>query len=592
MNSLILIVTVVVLYVIAYNTYGKFIAKKLFGIREDQTPPSRELEDGVDYVPTKKSVLFGHHFASIAGTGPIIGPAIGILWGWVPAILWVIFGSIFMGAVHDFGALFISMRSKGNTIGSISGDVINRRAKMLFLLIIFFTLLIVIAIFGVVIGACFAAFPHSVFPVWMQIPIAVTLGWLVYKKNMPSIPLTIIAVVLMYATIAVGAYLIGSFTFPTITIPGSGGTTLLTIESIGGWVIVLLIYSYIASILPVQTLLQPRDFINAYQLFIAMVLLALGVIIAHPVMVAPSMNINLKDAPSFFPFLFVTIACGAVSGFHSLVSSGTSSKQCGNEKDSLFIGYGSMLTEGLLAAFVLVACGAGVGMAYNVGGVTLTGIDAFNQEYGSWAIANSGGLQGKLSSFIIGSTNMIAKAGIPAEFAITLMGVFIVSFAATTLDSATRIQRYIISEIALTCKAPFFAKKHPATLIAVGSAFILAFYKTKFTEGGIVMSGTGAFTLWPLFGSANQLLAGLSLLVITVYLMLKKKPFFYTGIPMIIMIVISATALILEIKRFALAGNYMLAVIGTIIIILELWMIVESILVLTKVEKKLKGKVS
>jgi len=590
MNSLILIITVVVLYIIAYNTYGKFIAKKLFGIKEDQIPPSKELADGVDYVPTKKSVLFGHHFASIAGTGPIIGPAIGILWGWVPAILWVIFGSIFMGAVHDFGALFISMRSKGDSIGTIAGHVISKRAKMLFLLIIFFTLLIVIAIFGVVIGACFAAFPHSVFPVWMQIPIAVTLGWLVYKKNLPELPLTIIAVILMYATIAIGAYILPSITFPTIIIPGSGGSPLLTIESVGGWVIVLLIYSYIASILPVQTLLQPRDFINAYQLFIAMGLLALGVIVAHPIMVAPAMNLHLKDAPSFFPFLFVTIACGAVSGFHSLVSSGTSSKQCRSEKDELFIGYGSMLTEGLLAAFVLVACGAGIGMAYHVDGVMLTGIDAFNHEYGSWALANGGGLQGKLSSFIIGSTNMIEKAGIPAEFTMTIMGVFIVSFAATTLDTATRIQRYIIGEIAITCNAPFFAKKHPATIIAVVSAFILAFYKTKFTDGGIVMSGTGAFSLWPLFGSANQLLAGLSLLVITVYLMLKKKPFFYTGIPMIIMIVISATALIIKIKEFITGGDYMLAGIGIIIIILEVWMIIESILVLTKVEKEKHNK--
>jgi carbon starvation protein len=275
----------------------------------------------------------------------------------------------------------------------------------------------------------------------------------------------------------------------------------------------------------------------------------------------------------------VIIACGAISGFHSLVSSGTSSKQCSTEKDALFIGYGSMLTEGMLATFVIIACGAGIGLGYEFENKVLTGTAAFNQHYGSWAIANSGGLPGKLSSFVIGAKNMIAATGVPAKIALTVMGVFIVSFAATTLDTATRIQRYIVSEIAQIFKMPFFTRKHPATFIAVSTAFILAFYNTQWGET-IVVSGKGAFTLWPLFGCTNQLLAGLALLVVTVYLAKKKYPISFTLIPMILMIALSAYALVIQIENFYSKDNYLLFVIGLIVLILEIWMVIESTVVL------------
>jgi carbon starvation protein len=581
MNSALIAIGVAILYIIAYKTYGRFLARKIFKLDEKNIPPSKEFRDNVDFVPTKKDVLFGHHFASIAGTGPIVGPAIAIIWGWLPALLWVIFGSIFMGAVHDFGALVVSMRNKGRTIGDLSGGIINKRVKLLFLLIIFFCLLIVVSIFGVVIGICFDCFPSSVIPVWLQIPIAVTLGWLIYKKGFSALPLTIIAVVLMYLTVVLGAY------FPLEEMPSLNavtktGTTIISFQPVAVWVIILLIYAYIASILPVQTLLQPRDYINAYQLFIAMGLLALGILVAHPPMVAPVTQLNLKNAPQVFPMLFVIIACGAISGFHSLVSSGTSSKQCGSEKDTLFIGYGSMLTEGMLATFVIIACGAGIGLGYEFENKVLTGTAAFNQHYGSWAIANSGGLPGKLSSFVIGAKNMIAATGIPAKIALTIMGVFIVSFAATTLDTATRIQRYIVSEIARIFKMPFFTRKHPATFIAVFTAFILAFYNTQWGET-IIVSGKGAFTLWPLFGCTNQLLAGLALLVVTVYLAKKKYPIYFTLIPMILMIGISAYALFIQVGNFYSDRNYLLFIIGVIVLILEIWMVIESAIVLKNI---------
>jgi carbon starvation protein len=570
MNSLLIAVGAGVLYLIAYYTYGKFLGNKIFKLTKDNVCPSVELNDGVDFVPSKKQVLFGHHFASIAGTGPIVGPAIAVIWGWLPALIWVVAGSIFMGAVHDFGALVISLRNQGRSIGDIAGDLISKRVKLLFLLIIFLSLLIVVAIFAVIIALCFKMFPESVWPVWLQIPIAIILGVLIYKKNWNATMLGLIAVALMYGTIVLGAF--NPLTMPELKIATMVGEqeqwkTILSSEAI--WVVLLLVYVYIASTISVKTLLQPRDFINSYQLFIAMGLLALGIIVAHPPMVAPVTNFNMEGSPPVLPMLFVFVACGAISGFHSLVASGTSSKQCRNEHDSLFIGYGSMLIESLLAVFVIIACGAGIAYGSDASA------GAFSEHYTSWASASK--LGPKLAAFINGSSNMMTSYGLPMEVGKTLMGVFIVSFAATTLDSATRIQRYIIAETATMCKMPLFAHKHPATCIAVGSAFILAF-----CEG----SGSGAFKLWPLFGAMNQLLGGLALLVITVYLARKKVNTLYTAIPMVFMIAMTGWAMYYNVMGFAGyredPRNILLLVISLIIVGFEIWMIVESSIVLKK----------
>jgi carbon starvation protein len=573
MNSLFIAAGAGILYLVAYYTYGKFLGNKIFKLAKDNVCPSVEFHDGIDFVPSKKQVLFGHHFASIAGTGPIVGPALAVIWGWLPALIWVIFGSIFMGAVHDFGALVISLRSQGRSIGDIAGDLISKRVKLLFLLIIFLALLIVVAIFAVIIGVCFKMFPESVWPVWLQIPIAIVLGILIYKKNWNATFLGLIAVILMYATIWWGAYhpvSLEEIKIATLTAEGKEHWKI-SFSPVAIWVVVLLAYVYVASTISVKTLLQPRDFINSYQLFIAMFLLALGIIVAHPQMAAPATNFSVPGSPPVLPMLFVFVACGAISGFHSLVSSGTSSKQCHNEHDALFIGYGSMLIEGLLAVFVIIACGAGI--AYGAD----ADINAFSHHYGSWAAAK--GLNAKLGAFINGSSNMMTSFGLPLEVGKTLMGVFIVSFAATTLDSATRIQRYIIAEMATMCKMPLFAHKHPATCIAVGSAFILAF-----CEG----SGTGAFKLWPLFGAMNQLLGGLALLVITVYLARKKVNSLYTAIPMVFMIAMTGWAMYYNVVQFmgdkakGAPPNILLLVISLLIIAFEIWMIIESVIVLKK----------
>ncbi|MGD9162506.1 MAG: carbon starvation CstA family protein, partial [Desulfobacteraceae bacterium] len=279
MNSLILAIVTAVLYVIAYHTYGKYLAKKIFRLDPDAVCPSFALRDDIDFVPTQKPVLFGHHFTSIAGTGPILGPAVAIIWGWIPAMVWILVGSIFMGAVHDFGSMVISLRNEGHSIGDFSATVINKRVRFLFLLIIFFLLWIVVAIFGVIIGIVFDLYPQSVIPVFCEIPIAVWLGYMVYKKGASHLPISIVAVILMYITVAAGAYL------PLNIEPVA---SILGLDPIAFWVIILLIYAYIASTLPVQVLLQPRDYINSHQLFIALGLLTLGVLISHPDMVAPA----------------------------------------------------------------------------------------------------------------------------------------------------------------------------------------------------------------------------------------------------------------------------------------------------------------
>lgn len=574
MDTLLLLVVCGVGYVVAYHTYGRFLAKKIFKLRADASVPAVELEDGIDYVPARKGIIFGHHFTSIAGTGPIVGPAIGIIWGWLPAILWVFLGSIFMGAVHDFGSLVVSMRNDGKSISEIAAKYINIRVRFIFFAVVFLTLLIVIAIFGVVIATVFTAFPSAVIPVWFQIPIAVALGYAIYKKGV-GVPLaTAVAVIGMYACIAVAAWI--ESRWPGFSLMPAGGAWNV-IPPTGVWVIILLIYAWIASTLPVTTLLQPRDYINAWQLFIAMALLVGGVVTAsvqHKLpMIAPAINTSLPaGTPPIWPFMFVIIACGAISGFHSLVASGTSPKQVSREPDCQFVGYGSMVLESFLAVLVIICVGAGVAMAVKLGdGTVLSGKEAWLHYYDSWIGAK--GLAHKITPVVIGAANMMKVIGLPETVGVTLMGVFIASFAGTTLDTSVRIQRYVISEMASDLRIPILPNRWAATTFAVLTAAALAF-----ATGA---NGTGAMILWPLFGSANQLLAALALLVITLYLRRKGGlKFLVTGIPCLIMLVITNWAMVKnEIKFFSFEDpfqKWLLVVIGACIFILALWMTIET----------------
>jgi carbon starvation protein len=553
METVALALGTMVLYLVAYHTYGRFLARRIFGLSKENKAPAHELEDGQDYVPTKPEILFGHHYTSIAGTGPIVGPAIAIIWGWVPALIWILLGSIFMGAVHDFGALVVSLRHKGKSIGDISAQLISPRVRFIFLSIIFFCLLIVIAIFCMVIAALFAMFPATVIPIWAEIPIALAVGYLIYRKGMKALPVSIIGVLLLYVAIVIGAK------YP-VAMPALGPFSALTT-----WTIILLIYAAIASILPVWRLLQPRDYINGHELYIALVLLALGVLFAHPVIVAPAVDMHPAGAPPLWPLLFVTIACGAISGFHSLVASGTTSKQLSEEPQAQTIGYGAMLMEGLLAVFVVIAVAAGIGLATK--GSELSGVAAWTAHYSSWAEASS--LGKKVGAFVNGSANMLTRIGIPMSVALAIMGVFVASFAGTTLDTATRIQRYVVSELAASMKLKALSNKYTATAFAVVTAGFLALVK-----GG----GAGGLILWPLFGATNQLLACLALLVVTVYLAKKGKPIVYTFIPMLFMMVMTGWAMIYNLVMFYREGlgSLHLLVIGIIVVALEAWMIVEA----------------
>lgn len=567
MDAILIMVVSFVGYLLAYRLYGKFLGQKIFNLSNANKTPAAAVNDGQDFVPTKKGIIFGHHFTSIAGTGPIVGPAIGIIWGWLPALIWVLVGTIVMGAVHDFGSLVVSMRNQGKSISEATSQYINKRTRTLFFIVVLLELWIVIAVFGLVIAIIFSIYPQSVFPVWCEIPIAIVLGWAIYKKGAKINLATIIAVVVMYITVVIGHFM--PLAMPTIA----------GIPATGVWSIILLIYAFIASTLPVTTLLQPRDYINAWQLMIAMILLVLGILAAGLFgglkVVAPAVQAHPEGAPSLWPFLFITIACGAISGFHSLVSSGTSAKQVAQEEDAVMVGYGSMIMEGMLAALVIVAVSAGIGLGYTKDGALLTGAAAWTTHYASWAAA--AGLGSKIAAFVVGAANMISVVGIPKQIAIVIMGVFVASFAGTTLDTATRLQRYVIQELGSDIKVKFLQNKWIATALAVVTALILAFATGP--------DGKGALKLWPLFGAVNQVLAALALITISSYL--KKKgglKWLFTGIPAIFMSIMTIWGLFINERNFINAGNGLLYVVNGIVIILAIWIVIEGVFNFSKIK--------
>ncbi|NRB26798.1 MAG: carbon starvation protein A, partial [Roseibacillus sp.] len=596
MQTLAIALGALVLYLVAYHTYGRFLARRIFKLDPAARVPSVEMEDGTDYVPTRKGVIFGHHFTSIAGTGPIVGPALAVIWGWVPALLWVLFGSILIGAVHDFGALVVSMRNRGQTVGDIAGRVLSKRTRLLFLSVLFLALTIVLAIFGLVIASVWDLYPQSIFPCLIQIPLAVLIGVYLHRRGVNILIPSIITLGLMYLTIFYGNVgVLGAFNQMLGGEPGVIGDGIPTIA----WVAILLIYSYIASVLPVWTLLQPRDFINSLQLISTLGLIVIGLVVAGLIggapaaggerqsleIVAPAFRMAPEGAPWIFPFLFITIACGAISGFHCLVSSGTSSKQLKCESDAQFVGYGSMLTEGFLATLVILACVAGLGLGVKGADGTLFGSAAYDARYGSWAAA--GGLGAKVGAFVEGSANFLTALGLSAPFAIALMGVFVASFAATTLDTACRLQRYVVQELASTFvpretvgsaqlrfnPLKWLTNKHGATIFAIVVAGTLAYMPGK-PDG---VPGTGGLLLWPLFGATNQLLAGLAFLVITFWLWRRALPVWFIVIPTLFMLILPGIAMSMNVVTFVKDSQWLLAVLGLATIALQLWIIFEAV---------------
>jgi len=535
-NTLVIMVVTFVLYLLAYNLYGKKLGHKLFQLVADNITPAEKVKDGVDYVPTDKFILAGHHFTSISGTGPIVGPVLGVIWGWVPALLWVVFGSIFAGAVHDLGCLVVSMRHGGKSIGDITGSVVSSRSRNLFFLIIFFALWIVIAIFAILMSGLFATYPECVFPIWAEILIAMGLSYYLYNKKGSLLWGSIVAIVLMYLTIWIGLYVPIKLTANV-------------------WLPIIVIYIFFASVTPVQRLLQPRDYINALELGIAMILLVLGIIVAPKPIVAPAVVSNPAGAPPLFPFLFITIACGAISGFHSLVSSGTSSKQIAKEPHAVLVGYGGMILEAVLATLVILAVTSGVTR------------EAWLTTYSNYAKVPT------LPTFAEGGARIVEALGIPKALSLNILAVFMVSFAGTTIDTATRIQRYVITELGENTGQKWLTNRYTATFIAVFSAYLLAFRK-------------GANVIWPLFGATNQLLAGLALLAVTAYLARQKRPLYYTGIPMIFMVIMTTWGMIGNLFNYASKGDWLLTIIDAIVIVLEIWLIAEAWAVIRRLKSQ------
>lgn len=585
-------------FIVAYNTYGRWLAKAIFNVDSNALVPAAAMRDDVDYVPTPKWIIFGHHFTSIAGTGPIVGPAIAVIWGWLPALLWVIFGSIFVGAVHDFAALIISMRNRGQTIGEIAGRVISPRARLLFLFILFFALTVVLAIFGFVIATIFTAYPESVLATWISLPIAVGLGYLTHKTKMNMLVPSLISVALIYVCVWLGAY------YLPIDLVNWFGSPFGQQTSIILWTGILLFYCYFASVLPVWVMLQPRDFINSVQLMVALVLLIAGLFVAgitnqSDLSVVPAVATTVPaGTPTLFPFLFITVACGAVSGFHCLVSSGTSSKQIANEKDAQFVGYGSMLLEGALAVIVILACCAGIGMgklekspvdklwqvAVAEDGKPITGEAAFRAKYsGDYRSVQ----KVAVSAFVEGGANFLTTLRMPVGLSIAMIAVLVACFAATTLDTAARLQRYVIEELATSLHITPLKNRHVSTILAIALGGTLAILPSDPfpSDPTKVNWGTGGQILWPLFGATNQLLASLSFLVITLYLLRRRKPIWFLIVPLAFMSVVPGIAMLLD--TFSANGylakkNYLLFSVSLGILVLQIWMMIEGIIMLRK----------
>jgi carbon starvation protein len=543
-NAALVAAIVLVLFALGYRYYSRFLARTIFALAEDEPVPSREFQDDVDFVPTPKHVLWGHHYTSIAGAAPIVGPAIAVIWGWLPALLWVVIGTVFMGAVHDFSALVISLRNRGRSIGDIAGHVITPRVRTLFLVVISFLIWIVLAVFAFIIGTLFQSNPGAVFPINVQIIVALLLGWLVYRLRIGILAPSLVAYGVLIAAIFYGDTFAAAF-------PILGEISVLT------WVWILLIYSFAASVLPVWLLLQPRDYLNSHQLVTGLVALALGLVFLQPMIVAPALNANPEGAPPLIPFLFVTIACGAISGFHGLVASGTTSKQVSRMTDARPIGYGGMLAEGTLGMLAVMAATAGFASSAD-----------WYAHYSSWGEAN--GLAAKLGAFVNGGASFVAAIGVPVETAKTFMAVMVIAFAATSLDTGARIQRLVIAELAKSHGVAALENRYLAGALGIGAALLLAV-----TQGG----GDGGLALWPLFGTTNQLVAGVTLLIVSVWLKSRGKPYAYTLLPM---------ALVGSVTIWAMMGNlvryfgdfeqlWLLAISGSLILVLDVWILIEGV---------------
>ena len=528
-------------YFVAYRYYSRFLATHLFALDPSRPTPAVTLRDNVDYLPTNRYVLFGHQFASITGLSPMLGPAIAVIWGWVPAMAWVVIGAVFVGAVHDFGALVVSIRGRGMSLGKITESLIGSRAKTLFHLVIFFLIALAMGVFVHIIAVLLTAdfYPEAVIPSSGLILIAGAMGTAIHRRGHGLKQLTAVGFLFGLILLAVG-----------IQYPVLG-------PSLSQWKWLLLGYAYAASVLPVWLLLQPRDYLNSLLLYLGVAAMYIGFIATNPSFAAPALDLTPTGAPPIFPFVFVVIACGAASGFHALVSSGTSPKQLANEKDARFVGYGAMLGESVLGLMAVLACTAG-----------FISREAWLERYISWQVAD--GLGNNIAAFVRGAAYFLETLGIPETIGTTFIAVIVVSFALTSLDSATRLLRYNVAEMGETFRLPILQHRIAATGVAVTAIWFFAFAQIDGDFAGLI--------LWQLFGTTNQLLAGLALLAITLYLFRRGKPIMYTAIPMLFMLASTLIAMTINLFDFLINRQWMLLTTGIIIFGLALWLLIEAII--------------
>ncbi|MGI6689072.1 MAG: carbon starvation protein A [Christensenellales bacterium] len=558
MNGLTIMIIALVALAVAYLVYGRYLANK-WGIDPKAKTPAYELRDGVDYEPADTHVVFGHQFASIAGAGPINGPIQAAVFGWVPVLLWVLFGSIFFGAVQDFSAMYASVKNKGRTIGYIIEEYIGKTGKKLFLLFCWLFCILVVAAFADVVAGTFngfkvvegvtqtIAYNGSVATTSMIFIVeAVALGFLLKYSKLNKWVNTAIAIVLLVVAVIIGLQ-------APMYVAGST------------WHLLIFIYIFIASIVPVWALLQPRDYLNSYLLVFMIVAAAVGIIVVNPSIKAPAFTgFYHEKMGSMFPILFVTVACGAVSGFHSLVSSGTSSKQIKNEKDMLPVSFGGMLMEGLLAVIALVA-----GASFAAGQAAELGYTTPPQIF-------AGGVAGFLE-----------QLGMPHDLVFTLINLSVSAFALTSLDSVARIGRLSFQELFLDASIKdedmgpvrkVLTNKYFATVITLAIGYILA--------------KVGYRTIWPLFGSANQLLSALSLMACAVFLKKTNRQGIMLVIPMAIMMLITFSALGLKINDFIvkLGNGTFNAALDGLQMVFAILLTILGVIVAAQGIRKLTGK--
>ncbi|MCA9751183.1 MAG: carbon starvation protein A [Gemmatimonadetes bacterium] len=554
MNATLLAFVAALAFAGAYRLYGRHLRTRVLAVRDDEPTPAHRLADGVDYVASRRSVLFGHHFASIAGLGPILGPAIAVIWGWVPAVLWIVFGTIFIGGVHDFATLVLSLRNDGRSIGDVAKDLVGPRARLLFLVVVYFLMSLAMGVFVLVIATLFTgaandgrihpeSHPESVLPVATLLLVAMGMGWAMYRRRWSFALVTVVGVALSFAGLVWGSQ------HPVLGVDRSL------------WIWILLAYAFAASVLPVWLLLQPRDYLNSFQLYAGMALMMVGLAVSRPDVVAPALNTTAPDLPPIFPFLFITVACGAVSGFHCLVSSGTTAKQISCARDAQAIGYGGMITEGMLAILAVLACTAGLSSA-----------EEWHLHYASWTQAD--GLGPKIGAFVTGAARFLAALGLPERGSAAFAAVVVVSFALTTLDSATRLLRYNIQELGGSLGVAALRNRYVASLIAAGSIAAFAFLRIAGKPAGIV--------LWELFGTTNQLLGALALLTVTVWLARQGRPLGTVLLPMLFMFAMTLTAMVVKIREFYAQQAWPVFGFGLLLLLLATWLAIEGAIALRR----------